>query len=126
MPLADFSVVYEAGDHDGTLIHCLDGRELVLGLVDRTSLDDYFRWPKAGRDDGRVSLSDCHLVVDRNLAVITPIIEAKYQHGEFEILHRLGSSLKLVRVTGVDLQRANSPLSDSVLDMARATRFFGT
>jgi hypothetical protein len=109
MQLARVLVVREANDHDGTLIHCFDGRELVLGLVDRTGLNNYFHWPKAARDEGRVSLRKCHLVAEQNLALIGPILDMNYQRGEFEMLHRFGSSLKLVRITEPELKGADAP-----------------
>jgi hypothetical protein len=123
MTLTDFSVVHASGDYDGTIIHCFAGRELVLALVTREALDDYFRWPKPGRDEHRPSLSECHLVVDRNLAAFEPIIREKYQRGEYGTLHPAGSSLKLITIVLSDIERTGSTLSDAVIDMARASRF---
>lgn len=123
MTLTHFMVVHAPHDHDGTIIHCFADRELVLALVPREALGDYFHWPKAGRDERRPSLSECNLVVDRNLAAFEPIIQGKYERGEYTMLHRNGSSLKLIAVYVADIERAAATLTDTVIDMARAARF---
>jgi hypothetical protein len=123
MTLTEFAVLHAHHDHGGTIIHSFAGRELVLALVPREALGDHFNWPKPGRDQCRPSLSECNLVVDRNLAAFEPIIQAKYQQGQYVMFHRAGSSLKMITVDHADLERSGVQLSDSVIDMARATRF---
>ena len=123
MTLAEFVVLHAPHGHDGTIIHCFAGRELVLALVPREALGDHFHWPKPGRDERRPSLSECNLVVDRNLAAFEPIIQAKHQQGQYTKFHRAGSSLKMITVDRADLERSGAQLSDSVIDMARAVRF---
>ncbi|WOJ90816.1 hypothetical protein RZS28_05900 [Methylocapsa polymorpha] len=123
MPLTEFSVVYASSQEDGTIIHCFDGRELVLILVTCVALDDYFGWPWSLPDEKRPTLPERHLVVDRNLAAFEPIIQGKYQRGEYSILNRSGSSLKLIEVTGADIPRGRVQLTDSVIQTARAAYF---
>jgi hypothetical protein len=58
MALSDFAVVHARTDGeehtvDAPLIHCFDGRQLVLAFVERTALADYFRM--ARRPGMRVS-----------------------------------------------------------------------
>jgi hypothetical protein len=123
MPLTEFSVVHASAEDDGTVIHCFDDRELVLAIVTRLALDDYFGWPQSLPNEKRPSLPECHLVVDRNLAAFEPIIQGKYRRSEYTTINRSGSSLKLIKVTGADIQRGRVELTDSVIEMDRAARF---
>ena len=123
MPLTELSVVHESGDFDGTIIHGFDGRELILAHVTRDALDDYFGWPWSLPDEKAPSLRERHLVVDRNLAAFEPIIQDKYRRGEFGMLDRAGSSLKLIEIRSSDIPRGSVELTDDVVQMARAARF---
>ncbi len=123
MPLTEFFVVHASSQEDGTIIHCFDGRELVLALVTCVALDDYFGWPWSLPDEKRPSLAERHLVVDRNLSAFEPIIQGKYQRGEYGVINKSGSSLKLIEVTGEDVPRRSVELTDTVVHMARAARF---
>jgi hypothetical protein len=123
MPLTEFSVVHASSEEDGTIIHCFHGRELVLALVTCVALDDYFGWPWSLPDERRPSLAERHLVVDRNLSAFEPIIQGKYQRGEYDIFNRSGSSLKLVKVTGDDIPRGRVELTDTVIQIAHAAHF---
>jgi hypothetical protein len=73
MALSVFAVVHARTDGeehtiDAPLIHCFDGRQLVLAFVERTALADYFRMTL--RPGMRVS----NLIVDRNLEPFARIV----------------------------------------------------
>jgi hypothetical protein len=123
MPLSDFAVLHAPHEHDGTIIHCHEGRERVIAFVTRTALADYFGWPKHGRDTGRLPISECNLVVDRHLDTFRGIIEEKYRLGDYDILHRFTSSLPYITITLSDIRHAGAVLTDTVIDMSRASRF---
>jgi hypothetical protein len=95
----------------------------MVALVTRTALADYFGWPKSGRDEVQPSIKECNLVVDRHLDAFQRIIERKYDDGECGILRRAGSSRPLVTVTLSDIHHSGAELTDSVIDMSRASRF---
>ena len=76
MPLANFAVVHEHSEPlNRVLVHCFDGRQMVLVFIPREAIDDYFR---------RSSLTprDRNLLVDRNMENLIPVITAKYDCGE--------------------------------------------
>ena len=76
MPLANFAVVHEHSEPlNRVLVHCFDGRQMVLVFIPREAIDDYF-W--------RSSLTprDRNLLVDRNMENLIPVITAKYDCGE--------------------------------------------
>jgi hypothetical protein len=120
--LTRFSVVHTANEHEGTIIHCFVGREMVLAYVAREVLVDYFNWPKPSRDEVQPTLMECHLVVDRNLAAFARIIQEKYRQREYCKLHKLDSSEELIEITLEDIQRSGANLSDTVINIARAFR----
>ena len=81
MALSGFAVVHARTDGeehtvDEPLIHCFDGKQLVLAFVERTALADYFSM--ARRPGMRVS----NLIVDRNLEAFARIVTAKYSRGQ--------------------------------------------
>ena len=82
MRLSDFNVVHGRDDVsalDDPLVHCFDGKQVVLAYVARQALMDYFRI--AGNQ--AVTLRQWNLVVDRNLEAFKAIIEAKYKNGDW-------------------------------------------
>lgn len=83
MKLTDFLVVHERSDasssFDGPLVHCYAGAQLVLADISRWALMDCFRMP----GDSKVTLQQWNLVVDRNLDMFKPIIEAKYERDDW-------------------------------------------
>ena len=123
--LTGLSVVHEGGEFDGTIIHGFDDRVLVLALVTRTALEDCFGWPWSLPDQKRPSLKEHRLVVDRNLAAIEPIIQAKYRRGDYRMLNRYGSSYKFIEITHADISRGKIELSDRVIQTSRAAHFAG-
>jgi hypothetical protein len=120
--LTQFSVVHEAGDFEGrgTLIHCFDGPQMVLAVVTRTALDDYF--PKR-----RLTNSQRNLLVDRHIEQFERIVTAKYEASAIERYKSpiTGQTFPLVVVTAADLAQSSAALSDSVLDIAAAAGFHG-
>lgn len=123
MSLTGLTVVHAAADFDGTIIHGFDGGELVLTLVTTTALNDHFGWPWSLPDQKLPALGEYHLVVDRNLAALEPIIQDKYRRADYRILHRFGSSLKFIEITYADIPRGRLDLTDNVIQVARAARF---
>jgi hypothetical protein len=123
MPLTEFSIVHASDGLDGTVVHCFDENELILALVTSEALDDYFGWPRSLPGEKRPSLTERHLVVERNMAAIEPIVQIKYLRGDYDILNRSGYSLKLIMVRGADIPRGRVELTDGVLQMSRAARW---
>ena len=121
--LTGLSVVHADSDFDGTIIHGFDGRELVLAFIARTALDDYFGWLWSLPDQKRPSLKEHHLVVDRNLVVLEPIIQEKYHRGDYSIIHRYGSSRKFIEIAYAHIPRGKIELTDNVIQMSRAAHF---
>jgi hypothetical protein len=123
--LTGLSVVYADSDFDGTIIHCFNGRELVLAFVTRAGLDDYFEWPWSLPDQSRPSLREHHLVVDRNLVAIESVIQEKYRRDDYCMLHRYGSSLKFIEITHADIPREKITLTNSVIQVSHNARLVG-
>lgn len=125
MALTGLTVVRTANDYDGTLIFGFDGVERVLALVTRTALDDHFGWPWSRPGEKRPTLREYHLVVDRNLAAIEPVVREKYARDDFSFHRGGGATLKLVTITAADLPRDGQiRLTDTVLEVGRGAGFF--
>lgn len=118
--LTRFSVVHTPNEHQGTIIRCFVGHEIVIAYVPRDALDDYFNWPKPSRDEVRPPLWECHLVVDRNLSAFARIIQEKYRRREYCKFQKPGLSEELIEITLEDIHRSGANLSDTVIDIARA------
>jgi hypothetical protein len=118
MPLTNFAVVHEHSEPlKRVLIHCFDGRKMILVFIPREAIDDYFR---------RTSLSprDRNLLIARNLENLIPVIVAKYDRDEIgEYLGNGGQRFPQVDICLADLERAPERLTDSVLDMAARAGF---
>jgi hypothetical protein len=116
--LSEFAVVHERGSGGGSnfddpLIHCFDGRQLVLAFVHRIALDDYFRVP----GDRPRTLKQWNLVAESNRAAFEKIIEAKYQRDERSTYDAYGQSYSRVDVTLDDMQRSGQKFTDDVLKL---------
>lgn len=118
MPLTNFAVVHEhAEPMNRVLIHCFDGRQMVLVFISREAIDDYFQ---------RASLTprDRNLLVDRNLENLIPVITAKYDSGE--VGEYVGSGTQRfpqIDLDLTDLETAPEKLADTVLDIAARAGF---
>jgi hypothetical protein len=125
MALSDLAVLHARGAERerNTIIHGFDGRETVLAEIEWKALDDYFQWPWSLPDRQTPSPPERDLVVDRNLAALEPIIQDKYQRGEYTVLNRAGSSIKRIAITSADIRRGQIELIDSVLQTARQSGF---
>jgi hypothetical protein len=118
MSLSEFSVVHErsggGSNFDDSLIHCFDGKRLVLAFVARQALDDYFRVPDAQRR----TLEQWNLVTERNRHAFARVISAKYERGERSVtFDSLGESFPLVLVTLQDMESSGEEFSDDVLNI---------
>ena len=114
MALSDFAVVHartdgEAHTVDAPLIHCFDGRQLVLAFVERTALADYFRM--ARRPGMRLS----NLIVDRNLEAFARIVAAKYSNGQVGAYSGYGQTFPRLDVTLEDMQQSGEQFTADVL-----------
>jgi hypothetical protein len=118
MPLTNFAVVHEHSEPlNRVLVHCFDGRRMVLVFIPREAIDDYFR---------RTALSprDRNLFIDRNLENLIPVIVGKYDRGEVgEYIGIGGQRFPQVDLSLGDLENAPEKLTDSVLDMAARVGF---
>ena len=107
MALTGFAVVHEHGGAavDGVLVHCFDGKQLVLAFISRTALADYFRLPPLHEELRRgPSLQQCNLLVESNLEAFKRIITAKVERGERGVYDQYGQSYPRVDVTLDDMQ----------------------
>jgi hypothetical protein len=117
MRLESFAVVHRHVEPlDRVLIHWQRGRQVVMVFIGRDALDDYF----PGR---RLKQADRNLVVDRSLALLMPVIIAKYDAGETGIYRGGGQDFETVTLSLADLLRTAEALTDSVLDMAAASGY---
>jgi hypothetical protein len=117
--LAGFAVVHarsdgEAHTVDAPLIHCFDGKQVVLAFVSRTALADYFRLRR------RPTMRESTLVVDRNLAAFARIVTAKYKCGTTSIYDGFGQSFPRVDVTFEDMQHSGEKFTADVLRLQEA------
>lgn len=118
MTLSNFAVVHERGDDGGSnfhdpLIHCFDGKQLVLAFVGRQALDDYFEVP----GDQRRTLKQWNLVVENNRAAFEKIITTKYDRGDRSTYDAYGQSYPRVDVTLEDMRRSGETFGDDVLGL---------
>jgi hypothetical protein len=118
MPLTNFAVVHAHTEPlSRVLIHCFDGRQMVLVFISREAIDDYFR---------RTALSprDRNLLVDRNLEYLIPVIVGKYDRGGVgEYVGTGGRRFPQVDLSLADLESVPDRLTDSVLDMTARAGF---
>jgi hypothetical protein len=117
MKLSDFHVVHPA--HEETtlladpLVSCFAGEQRILIQVLREGLMDYFRIS----GDRRIMLAQWNLVVERNIEAIKPIIDAKFQHDEWDVQKGPGGNYPKITLTLSDLQKAESRLSIDVINL---------
>jgi hypothetical protein len=98
---------------DDPLIHCQDGRQLMLAYVSRMALMDYFRIP----GEKRITMQQWNVVVDRNLDAFKRIVEAKYKRGEWEVHNTQGQSYPRVLVRLEDMQCSGEQFTAEVLNL---------
>lgn len=118
MTLSDFAVVHERGSDGGAsfadpLIHCFDGKQLVLAFINRQALGDYFRVP----GDQRRTLQQWNLVAESNRAAFEKIIAAKYERGDRSTYDAYGQSHPRLDVTLEDMQGSGEKFIDDVLKL---------
>ena len=106
-----------AGEFDarGTLMMCFDHQRLVLAVIEREALGDYF--------EGSFTASECALLVERNSPAFESIIEAKYSANDFLYHEMNGFKSPLVSVSLSDMQRSGLKFSASVIEMSRNAGF---
>lgn len=116
--LHTFNVIREAADFEGrgTLIHCFDDLKLILTVVPREAVEDYF---------GLTALTSEQraLLVDRNIESFKSIIEAKYRAHLFGSYEGHGRSYPLLTVTEHDMRDSRLEFTSTVLEMARRSGF---
>jgi hypothetical protein len=106
--LTGFTVVQGSHDFDveeATLIISEDGRQRVLAVIGRETLDDLF-------PARTMTFKQRNALVESNLAAFGRIVTAMYEAGEMTS-HR---ALPLVTMTSSDIKRSGEKFTDSVLD----------
>jgi hypothetical protein len=118
MPLTNFAVLHEHSEPlNRVLVHCFDGRQMVLVFISREAIDDYFR---------RSSLTprDRNLLIDRNLENLIPVIAAKYDCDEVGEYAGSGAQrFPQIDLNLADLEAAPEKLTATVLDIAARAGF---
>ena len=125
MKLSAFAVVHERGDVsavlDDPLVHSYSGKQLILTYVSRQALMDHFRIP----GDSGITLAQWNLVVDRNLAAFSRIIEAKYERDDWDVHSAYGQSYPRLTVTQEDMRRSGEQFTIEVLKLGAGFRSRG-
>lgn len=109
MALADFQVLREENEFDGVIIHCFDNQKLVLALILRKTLEDYFHFPSV-TDKRRPTIAEWILIVDGNRRTFEQIIAGKYTKDEYRMLNRYNSTHPFIETTLADVQASNGKL----------------
>ena len=112
MALTGFALVHEHGGAvvEGVLVHCFDGKQLVLAFISRTAFADYFHLPPSTRSRVSPSLEQCNLLVESNLETFKRLITAKFERGERDVYDQYGQSYPRVDMTLDDMQRCGEKL----------------
>jgi hypothetical protein len=117
LSLSDFTVVHQRGEggsnFDYPLIHCFDGKQIVLAFISRQALDDYFRVP----GDQRRTLQQWNLVAESNRPAFEKVIAAKYERGDRSTYEAYGHSYPSILVTLEDMERSGEKFTDDVLSL---------
>lgn len=118
MMLTHFAVVHEHTEPlNRVLIHCFDGRQMVLVFISREAIDDYFHRTA-------LTASERNLLIARNLQSLIPVIIDKYERGEIVTYIGFGGQqFPQVNLSLADLEQAPDQLTDSVLDIAARAGF---
>jgi hypothetical protein len=108
MTLTGFGVVQAAyGSRIGDpLVHCYDGKQLVLAYVERQALMDYFRIPGGAS----ITLAGWNSVIERNLDAFERIIAAKYDSGDWYRHRAYGQNYPRLFLTLGDIERSGEKL----------------
>jgi transcriptional regulator with XRE-family HTH domain len=110
MALADFQVLREENEFEGVIIHCFDNQKLVLALIPRQNLEDYFHLPGI-TDKRRLTIAEWSSVVEVNRRAFERIIGDKYARGEYRMLNRYNSTHPFIETTLTDIQVSNEKLT---------------
>jgi hypothetical protein len=113
MPLTNFAVVHAHVEPlNRVLVHCFDGRQMVLVFISREAVDDYF-------EHRSLTPQQRNLLMMRNLELLEPVIERKYAGGKVTAYHGTGGTwLPQVDLSLADLRQTTEPMTDTVLDVA--------
>ena len=114
MALSDFAVVYARDDYlDDPLVHCYDGKQLILAFIARAALEDYFHIP----GDRRMTLRERNLIIDRNLPAFERIISTKYDQGKRSVYAAHGQSYPRIDVNLADMQHSGEEFTADVVKL---------
>ncbi|MGO8915381.1 MAG: hypothetical protein ACLQJR_05685 [Stellaceae bacterium] len=119
--LQNFDVIREAHAFDveaATILAGYQGRQRVLVILSRETVDDLFPARRLTRDQ-RI------LLADRHRDALNRIASAKLVAGQHATYSQFGTTLPLVHVTRDDIARSGEPFSGSVLDIAAGAGFAG-
>lgn len=96
MALTNFSILRGEDEFDGAVaIRCDDGKEPVLALVNRTTLDDHL---SSISDPPPLTLAARHAAVEKHFEKFQRLICDRYERGECEPFNRLGSTITRIKI----------------------------
>jgi hypothetical protein len=116
MPLTDFEIIHARTGDDDPENCCRDGSLRVLAMVTDEAWDDALRLPSG---ETLKTVQEKNVLSQAHLEVLQELIQARYSAGAYELLHRSGSTLPLVKFRSEDLERVRSRLSREPLDELR-------
>jgi hypothetical protein len=104
MALTGFGIVRAAyGSRIGDpLVHCYDGKQLVLAYVERQALMDYFRIPGGAS----ITVAAWNSVIEGNLDTFKRMIAAKYERGDWKRYRAYGQDYPRLFLTLRDIERS--------------------
>lgn len=120
MALSKFSVVDDPQHASTTIgnpiVHCYDSEKLIIAIVERAALMDYFRIPGGVSQSNeqqppRPTVKDWSLLVKQNLDAFAQIISSKWGRGKHDTFTYAGISYPRVVVTLSDMQDSGLPLT---------------
>jgi len=104
--------------HDNVLIHGMRGTEVILVLVSRTGLDDYFGWRQRG------TLAQWNSVVDRYIDIFNRIALAKLKNRKtLTLFNPFEQAFTGVFISGNDIKQSGETLTIDVLQTAEMASF---
>lgn len=112
--LTNFEVVRQNGESEAfgnPTVHCRTGKQLVITIIARDALADYFRVP----GDQRRTLTQWNLVVRQNMDAFARIISQKYANDEWTVRNEYGQSYPQISVVLEDIERCGERLTDEAL-----------
>lgn len=116
MELGSFRIV-EQSRLEGAVVYVEGDGQLFVTRIDATVFEDYFGRPRIGdHPRRRLTKRECNLLATANLKLITPLIQAKVDAGDYGKVD--AEPHPVIELTVADLGRSPTRLSDRILDVA--------